>query len=306
MSRWDSYPRFRKTSPRQAEGGIKAKSRRGAIGETWWSRRFVEVLESFRMGPRMKRGRTYARKGQVMDLAVKARTVSARVQGSRRAAYRVRLGVKTLKAKDWARVEETMADQALFMAKLLAGEMPQDVEQAFAACDLSLFPATTRDLDTSCSCPDWANPCKHIAATYYILAERFDDDPFLIFAWRGRTKEQLVERLRTLRGAALPAGGDVAEDDAPAAEQPSPLGDDLETFYQASEDLSDLHAELEVPELPDAVLRQAGPAPVELRGTNLADLLSPAYPVLTAAARARALGEVLEDPRARDRHLPRR
>ncbi len=292
MSRWDYYPRYRKTAPREAKGGIKAKSRRGAIGETWWSRRFVEVLESFRMGSRMKRGRTYARKGQVMDMEVKAGAVTARVQGSRRGAYRVRLGVKILKAKDWARVEEAMAHQALFLAKLLAGEMPQDIEQAFAVCDLSLFPAATRDLNTSCSCPDWANPCKHIAATYYILAERFDDDPFLIFAWRGRTKEQLIEHLRTLRGAALPSDVEVAEDDATAAEEPSPLGEGLESFFEAAENLSDLHTELDVPELPDAVLRQAGPAPIELRGANLADLLSPAYSVLTAAARARALGDV--------------
>ncbi|MCP3962213.1 MAG: hypothetical protein GY719_30590 [bacterium] len=292
MSRWDYYPRYSKTGPREAKGGIKAKSRRGAIGETWWSRRFVEVLESFRMGSRMKRGRTYARKGQVMDLEVKAGAVSARVQGSRRGAYRVRLGVKTLKPKDWARVEAAMAGQALFLAKLLAGEMPQDIEDAFAACDLSLFPAATGDLNTSCSCPDWANPCKHIAATYYILAERFDEDPFLIFAWRGRTKEQLTLHLRTLRGAALPPDGDLAEGDAAAAEEPSPLGEGLETFFEGSEDLSDLHAELEVPEVPDAVLRQAGPAPIELRGANLADLLSPAYGVLTAAARARALGDV--------------
>ncbi len=294
MSRWDYYPRYRKTAPREAKGGIKAKSRRGAIGETWWSRRFVEVLESFRMGPRMKRGRTYARKGQVMDLEVKAGAVTARVQGSRRAAYRVRLGVKALKTADWARVEKAMADQALFLAKLLAGEMPQDIEQAFAACGLSLFPATTGALDTSCSCPDWANPCKHIAATYYILAERFDQDPFLIFAWRGRTKEQLIEHLRTLRGAAVAPAGDLAEGDAMATEEASPLGESLETFFEAAEDLSDLHTELAVPELPDAVLRQAGPAPIDLRGTNLADLLSPAYPVLTAAARARALGE--EEP----------
>ncbi len=290
MSRWDYYPRYRTTAPRQAVGGIKAKSRRGAIGETWWSRRFVEVLESFRMGPRMKRGRAYARKGQVMKLEVKARAVTARVQGSRRGAYRVRLGVEALEDAEWTRVEEAMADQALFLAKLLAGEMPQDIEDAFAACDLSLFPATTGDLNTSCSCPDWANPCKHIAATYYILAERFDQDPFLIFAWRGRTREQLIERLRTLRGAALPAGGELAEDDAVTTEEPSPLGECLGSFFEAAENLSDLHAELQVPELPDAVLRRPGPAPIELRGTNLGDLLSPAYGVLTAAARARALG----------------
>jgi len=288
---WDNWERYPRKPRLQAEGGIKAKSQRGAIGESWWSRRFIEVLESFNMGARLSRGRSYARSGQVMDLEVKAGVVSARVQGSRRTPYRVRLEVKPLSAAQWTRVEEAMASQALFLAKLLAGEMPRDIGEAFSACDLSLFPASSRDLDTACSCPDWANPCKHLAATYYILAERFDEDPFLIFAWRGRTQKQLIEHLRALRGAALPEEDAGADAGASSPDVAVPLGDCLDGFFEAAADLSGLHLELRPPEVPDAVLRQAGPAPAELRGVNLAELLAGAYPLLTEATRARALAD---------------
>jgi uncharacterized Zn finger protein len=90
--------------------------------------------------------------------------------------------------------------RALFAAKLLVGEMPRDIDEALADCHLSLFPASPRDLTAICWCPDWENPCKHIAAAYYLLAEAFDDDPFLIFRWRGRTRDELLSRLH--RGAA--------------------------------------------------------------------------------------------------------
>ena len=81
--------------------------------------------------------------------------------------------------------------------------MPQNVEEAFAACGATLFPSSWRDLATDCSCPDWANPCKHVAAVFYLLAESFDEDPFRIFAWRGRTRHELLASLRGREGAAL-------------------------------------------------------------------------------------------------------
>ncbi len=122
-----------------------------------------------------------------------------------------------------------MAAQAIFAAKLLAGEMPQNIEEAFAAAQVGLFPEKRGDLATSCSCPDPSNPCKHIAAVYYLLGERFDADPFLIFELRGRSKDQISAMLRARRAggeiAAQPA--DTALTEAPAA----PLDADLEHFW---------------------------------------------------------------------------
>src|SRR5215472_10435625 len=199
MSGDQFWRRERPTTPLPVESGLRARSRRGDIGETWWSQRFIAILESFGFGSRLDRGRNYARRGQVLDLEVRRGVVDARVQGSRVRPYRVRLAVETLDEADWERAERAMAAKAVFAARLLAGEMPHEIEQTFAACRLSLFPTSASQLASSCTCPDAANPCKHVAAVFYLLAEAFDGDPFLVFAWRGRTREELLERLAALR-----------------------------------------------------------------------------------------------------------
>ncbi len=197
--RW--YP---PSQPRTVENGLKARRSRGAIGESWWSRRFVDVLESFAMGSRLTRGRTYARKGQVISLEVTPGEVRATVQGSRVKPYRVTIGLHTFPEIVWAKAEIALSEQALPSAKLLAGEMPPELEDLFAAAGAPLFPRSVNELDQRCSCPDREVPCKHLAATFFLLAEAFDDDPFLILRWRGRERGALLGRLRELRADALP------------------------------------------------------------------------------------------------------
>src|SRR5438128_9744848 len=80
----------------------------------------------------------------------------------------------------------------MYAAKLTSGEMPNDIETVFRSASLSLFPEKRKDLKTDCSCPDWSNPCKHVAAVYYLLGEEFDRDPFLIFKMRGLARDELV------------------------------------------------------------------------------------------------------------------
>lgn len=189
--------------PRPVEGGIKARSTRGAIAQTWWSERFIAVLEDIGLGNRLQRGRSYARKGQVISLQVDAGLVTALVQGSRARPYRIRIGIPAFGKSQWAHVERTLAENAWYAAKLLSGEMPEDIEDVFAGLGLSLFPGTARELSLDCSCPDYAVPCKHLAATFYLLAESFDEDPFAILAWRGREREDLLANL-----AAAPPGFD--------------------------------------------------------------------------------------------------
>jgi uncharacterized Zn finger protein len=178
--------------PREVKGGIKARSKRGAFGESWWARRWVQVLESFHLGARLTRGRTYARKGQVTDIQIEEGRVTAQVQGSRPRPYSVSIEVEILTTAQWKKVAGRLGKEALYAAKLLAGEIPQDIEVVFAEAGITLFPARGRDLTTECSCPDWSNPCKHIAAVYYLLGEEFHRDPFLIFRLRGMTREGLV------------------------------------------------------------------------------------------------------------------
>ena len=189
------------SKPRAVSGGLVARSARGAIGENWWSRRFLEVLESFALGSRLTRGKNYARRGQVLFLKVAPGVVTASVQGSRKTPYKVAIALPAFSELVWAKVEVTLAEQAIHSAKLLAGEMPNDLEEVFLAAGAPLFPQRAKDLNLSCSCPDWEVPCKHLAAAFYLLAETFDDDPFAILLWRGRSRKALLNRLRELRGA---------------------------------------------------------------------------------------------------------
>ena len=177
----DFWGGYAPSKPIEVEGGIKAKSKRGNIGDTWWSKRWVGVLESFGWSNRLERGRRYARKGQALDFELSTGKVEATVQGSVNKPYFVTIEIKPLTEGAWDHVIEEMSQKAIFAAKLLAGEMPDDIEGAFEAADVSLFPEKSKDIKTHCSCPDSANPCKHIAALYYILAEEFDRDPFMIY-----------------------------------------------------------------------------------------------------------------------------
>lgn len=292
MASFNHYPHYERSQPLPADG-IQARSRRGAIGEKWWSRRFIEQLESFGVGSRLKRGRNYARAGQVVELEVEPGVVLAKVQGSRYSPYRVRIRGKVLSESQWRRAEKAMAAQALPLASLLAGEMPRDIEELFASCKLTLFPRSKRELTSNCTCPDGENPCKHIAATYYILAERFDEDPFLIFAWRGREQDELLERLRARRGAGSRSGGTGTrpEQARRPPEAGAPLSSQLDSFWSSGPELDALHISPLAGEAPDALLRQLGPAPVDAAGRNLTELLTPAYVTLAQAAERKALDE---------------
>src|SRR6266436_8963348 len=288
MGRWDydDWNYYKPNQPIRVEGGIKTKSERGAIGSTWWSKRWIGVLESFSMGTRLTRGRSYARQGQVISIDVQPGIVTAKVQGSQPKPYNIKMRLKPLSDQDWDRVTEAMAAQALFAAKLLAGEMPTNIEEAFHAVNLSLFPTAVKDLVTDCSCPDWANPCKHMAAVYYLLAERFDEDPFLIFKLRGRIKEQIIEVLREKRAATLPAesASPSTSEASTGAEDGALLEERLDTFWQAGEALDTFAVKPGVPEIDKAILKRLGNAPLAIASQNSATLRSKAYSVVEPAA----------------------
>ncbi|WP_344056854.1 SWIM zinc finger family protein, partial [Sphaerisporangium rubeum] len=183
---------FEAAAPIRVEGGLRARSKRGSIGEQWWSRRFIDILEEICDPGRLSRGRAYARKGQVLEMGLAPGTVRALVQGSRPEPYQVTITVPAYDDADWTRVERELSRRALYRAKLLAGEMPPEIVEVFETLNLSLFPTT---FDMTCSCPDWSDPCKHLSAVLYLLAESFDDDPFQILHWRGRPRPTLLTAL---------------------------------------------------------------------------------------------------------------
>lgn len=264
------------TRPRKVEGGIQISSARGAVARTWWSQRFLTVLESIGVGGRMSRGRTYARAGQIVSLDVAAGGAVAQVQGSRPRPYSVRVGVPAFGKAEWSEVTQALVADASYCVALLSGEMPSDIESVFAAVGLSLFPAGARELALDCSCPDAAVPCKHLAAVFYVLAERFDADPFEILAIRGRDRATLLEDLRARRAAAAAAGG---AEPTIAGDGPPPLAEVLDAFFVAGP--GSAAGRPDGPPTPsDALLDQLPEFPATVRGASVTDLLRPAYRAL--------------------------
>jgi len=263
---WYNDRYFTPSKPKEVKDGIKAKTKRGkSFGDTWWSKRWISVLESFGWSNRLQRGRSYARKGQVIDMEMGKGEVLSHVQGSRRKPYKVTIQIDQILDKEWEKVSDAMAEQAIFAAKLLAGDMPEDIEDAFEAAGMSLFPQES-DLDTDCSCPDWANPCKHIAAVYYLLGERFDEDPFLIFLLRGRSKEELMELLRQRRAGTTQSAGEsdsakpakaLAGSQSAIKHEPPGLAA-TSSFWDFKEPLDEFRVEISSPEVALAVLRRLG------------------------------------------------
>jgi uncharacterized Zn finger protein len=292
--RWWEYEQ---SGPIAVEGGIKARSKRGAIGEQWWSRRFLAVLESYGMSGRLQRGRSYARRGQVIEFSLGTGKVTARVQGSRPQPYNVSITVLPLTSAQWREVGSRLASQALFRARLLAGEMPAEIEEVFAACGTPLFPRSSADLDMRCSCPDWGVPCKHLAAVCYVLAESFDDDPFAMLAWRGKGRDELLAALRGKSpgsagspGAPGSPGGGTGRSGAGTEPGTSlvtalladvtgpPLEECLADFWSPGLSQARLRALPASPAAPpDLLLRLADPPPVLVRGAGLRDILAPVY-----------------------------
>jgi len=187
-----SYYWYTPVPPRRVKGGIRSKSKRGTLGQSWWAKRWINILENLNLGGRLDRGRSYARRGQVMSLEVQTGMVTAQVQGSERLPYDITMEINTLSRQDWKRLSSKIFSQPVLAAKLLAGQMPDNIEQVFKDAGMSLFPRKMRDINTDCTCPDWSNPCKHIAAVYYLLGEEFDRDPFLIFKMRGADREAIL------------------------------------------------------------------------------------------------------------------
>lgn len=167
--------------------------------EAWWVQQWVDLLNSYRFKKRLERGRRYAREGHILKLDFKESKVFSSVQGTAADPYQLSIWIDRFADEDWNFVIDTLSQKAIYSAQLLAGEMPADIENVFTSNGLSLFPFTLADVHSKCNCPDPKNPCKHIAAVYYQLADFFREEPFVLFQLRGRTKEQIIAAIREKR-----------------------------------------------------------------------------------------------------------
>jgi len=274
-------------------------ARPAEFGANWWAKRWIGALDRIGWAGRLARGRSYARQGRVLDVEIGSGIVNARVKGSRTQPYRVTIAIATFPDEVWNRIVGALSRQALFAAKLLAGELPVEVVELCQGAQASLFPEDEGEMSTTCSCPDWVNPCKHVAAVHYALAAEFDRDPFLLFRLRGRTRDELTAALRARRGAGRgqqvpkvesastpPSDTDAATD---GADPP------IKHFWEHGPELGLVEIEIRPPEVKAAVLKRLGRPPVWGGQDEFRASLEQLYSVASASVRDAAVATSPDD-----------
>ena len=290
-ARWEQWREYRGATKKPPPAhGIKMKK----AGTTWWGQRWIEALERVLKGDsgRLARGRTYARAGRAHDLSIKNGKVKAKVTGSR-APYAISIELPQLSDSIWQVAIAFMAQKAEFSALLLNDQMPRQIDEAFESASASLFPRTRAELKTSCNCPDYGDPCKHVAAVHYVLGDALDRDPFLLLELRGRSRDQILDALRAARGG----GSKAREPDPTATPLEKPPSVALEKLTAKSYDVSPmplpaLSFSFEPPPAHAAVLRQLGAPRSWNRDSPPLEALSPLVRTAAATARRLALSEV--------------
>jgi uncharacterized Zn finger protein len=283
---FEGFPKGTKQPPPQH--GIKVRE----LGATWWGQRWIRALEQFSRDylSRLGRGRTYARSGRVHDLSIGPGLVTAVVTGSE--PYDVSLRMDAFSTAEWNMAIKIMSQEARYAAELLAGQMPADIDAVFRRCKRSLFPSKSHDLETDCSCPDWASPCKHVAAMHYVLGEAFDRDPFLLFELRGRTRDQVLAALARLRTGTA-EGTSPRERAAEVAATSVEVAPETFANYEVPPvPLPTLRFNFEPPQMPAAILRSINPPRPWSLEQSPADLFSDLYAAASERARKIALGMV--------------
>lgn len=238
----------------------------------WWVQRWLELLDSYRFKKRLERARTYAREGNVLNIDFNDNQVLAQVQGSEVEPYQVSLAIDTFTEENWKDVISTISAKAIFVAQLLAGEMPEAIENVFTANGLSLFPFTLSDIHSNCTCPDPANPCKHIGAVYYQLADRFSEDPFVIFQLRGKPKDDIISTLRELRQQEVSYQAETLPEITTTIESESKITEiNLTEFWHYREPLDPSLVEITPPESNKTPLDVLGPLPLPYSEAQLVE-----------------------------------
>lgn len=184
------------------------------FSKTWWGKRFIEALEEFTDSARLARGRSYARNDKIKEYEITKGQIIALVRGSvnpyfdvyKEPLYNTSIEIKKIGAADWSKAISILGSKASWISKLLMNEVPDNIEEAFTQLNLHLLPHNRQDFKTNCSCPDWSNPCKHIAGVYYLVASKLDRDPFLLFELRGIDRAKLkLELAKSPLGKVLSA-----------------------------------------------------------------------------------------------------
>ncbi len=282
-------------NPRRVRYGVKLKSRDGVVARHWVARRWVTLLENTLDAEARTEGMQYARQGQIALFELTPDGLTARVQGRAARPYQVQMNGRTLAESDWQRLIEAMSSEALYSAKMLAGEMPENLGELFDELDIPFLDAARESITSTCTCG--AERCKHRAAAGYLLAERLSEDPMIVFRLYGMPETQLLERLRQSR--AMHTQGVAAAHVDPlipeTQDEPAPLETCLEDFWRSGPELTRLEQTAPEPHVAHALLRRLGPSPLTGR-FPLVGLLASIYDeVSQSAIRMRDQAERLPD-----------
>lgn len=179
------------------------------FGRTWWGNAWVKAMERIDYNTnRLPRGRRYANNGSVRDIQIQDGEVHAIVQGSRPKPYRVRIKLNEFRVAEAKRIKAIIADNIAVATELSLGRLPESMLDLLEKGGIHLLPHSWNEISASCSCPDWANPCKHLAAVYYIIGNEIDKNPFILFNLKGMATEDLCAA-----GGILPAGSNDTRED---------------------------------------------------------------------------------------------
>ncbi len=150
-------------------------------GRTWWGEQWLKALDKIDFSNRLPRGRTYANKGMVTSININENTIKAKVRGSRPKPYDVTIVVPPFFEEEQRVLIENIRNNPLLLSQLLNRQLPQELLSIADAKGIKIFPQSWQDIKLNCSCPDWAVPCKHLAAVIYTIANEIDQNPFLVF-----------------------------------------------------------------------------------------------------------------------------
>ncbi len=274
-------------NPRRVRGGVRLKLKVGETPASWVTQRLLRVAETGAQSTIYKDGIEYARLGQTKRLTIEDTLCEGIIQGRSDKPYTATLGLEVFSVESQEQIIAAMADQVRYAAKLLAGELPSNIEDVFAPLGLKLFPAEPEDFEPKCSCPDWTAQepwCKHTVCLTALLAERLGDDPMLIFGLRGMPGQELIDGLRQKRAVGVqgPGPSPVLHQHVPGVSDISspPLEDAIESFWEVGSELEELDTPIAPPTVNCVLLRRLGPSPFVDAQFPLIGLMATCYQLI--------------------------
>lgn len=282
--------------PRRVRSGLKLQVADATFHEFWASRSFLDLIEPRVDEEKRELGLEYARLGQTRRLIVEPGEITGMVQGRAERSYSSSIEVDTFSREQWERVIAIMSEQTRYAARIIAGDLPEDAIELFAASGMALFPQRPDDIRPSCTCEmpngkprtDW---CRHTVCVAFLIAERLMQDQLMVFRLRGMPASDLLDRMREHRAMSGSSGTvPVYQPGVPGVSdlQARPITECASEFWDEHPDLELMDYPLELPDPTHPLLRRLGPSPFETGKFPLVGLLATCYDIASEQVLARA------------------